>query len=131
MKTDIGMGGKTLKCAGKIMASDIAVTVEGEQPQPTGETWVIKEQCELYPNDFTTQINFTSNALSFTKITVAVGIYYYENNEQSIRDALTVCEYSILEEKGIWTDQAYRTVTFDEPPTGELLTWLQANAVKQ
>ena len=30
-----------------------------------------------------------------------------------------------------WTDQAYRTVTFSEPPTGELLTWLQANGVKQ
>ena len=25
----------------------------------------------------------------------------------------------------------YRTITFLEPPTGELLTWLQANAVKQ
>ena len=26
---------------------------------------------------------------------------------------------------------AYRTVTFDEPPTGTLLTWLQANAVQK
>jgi len=30
-----------------------------------------------------------------------------------------------------WTDEKYRTVTFLEPPTGDLLTWLQANAVKQ
>ena len=26
---------------------------------------------------------------------------------------------------------AYRTITFAEPPTGKLLTWLQANAVQQ
>ena len=30
-----------------------------------------------------------------------------------------------------WEDDAYRTVTFLEPPTDDLLTWLQANAVKQ
>ena len=32
-----------------------------------------------------------------------------------------------------WTPgfEAYRTVTFDEPPTGTLLAWLQANAVQK
>lgn len=30
-----------------------------------------------------------------------------------------------------WIDQAYRTITLKEPATGELLTWLQNNAVKQ
>ena len=30
-----------------------------------------------------------------------------------------------------WTDQKYRTIKFLEPPTGDFLTWLQANAVKQ
>lgn len=30
-----------------------------------------------------------------------------------------------------WTNEAYRTITFEEPPTGDLLTLLQANAVKQ
>lgn len=30
-----------------------------------------------------------------------------------------------------WYNEEYRTVTFLEPPTGDLLTWLQANAVKQ
>ena len=32
---------------------------------------------------------------------------------------------------GSWVNQAYRTITFLEPPTGELLTWLQNNGVKQ
>ena len=29
-----------------------------------------------------------------------------------------------------WTDQAYRTIEFDTQPTGDLLTWLQANATQ-
>lgn len=33
--------------------------------------------------------------------------------------------------KVTWTNQAYRTITFDEEPTGDLLTWLQANATPQ
>lgn len=30
-----------------------------------------------------------------------------------------------------WKDQAYRTIILDEPATGDLLTWLKNNAVKQ
>lgn len=30
-----------------------------------------------------------------------------------------------------WKDDAYRTIILDKPATGDLLTWLQANAVKQ
>lgn len=28
-----------------------------------------------------------------------------------------------------WIKSGYRTITFDTPPTGDLLTWLKANAV--
>ena len=30
-----------------------------------------------------------------------------------------------------WHSEAYKTLVFDTPPTGDLLTWLQANATKQ
>lgn len=30
-----------------------------------------------------------------------------------------------------WKKEAYRTITFEEEPTGDLLTWLQANATPQ
>lgn len=30
-----------------------------------------------------------------------------------------------------WINEAYRTITLAEPATGDLLTWLQSNAVKQ
>lgn len=32
---------------------------------------------------------------------------------------------------GNWNGEEYRTVTFDEAPSGDLLAWLQANAVQQ
>lgn len=30
-----------------------------------------------------------------------------------------------------WINKTYRTIILDEPATGDFLTWLQANAVKQ
>ena len=30
-----------------------------------------------------------------------------------------------------WNKEVYRTITFDAPPTGDLLTWLNANATLQ
>lgn len=30
-----------------------------------------------------------------------------------------------------WIKEAYRTITFNAPPTGDLLTWLEANATLQ
>lgn len=32
---------------------------------------------------------------------------------------------------GAWNDSAYRAITFDLPPSGDLLTWLQANGIPQ
>nr|DAJ56139.1 MAG TPA: hypothetical protein [Caudoviricetes sp.] len=40
-------------------------------------------------------------------------------------------ENSMSSDSGQWINEAYRTVTFLEPPTGDLLKWLQKNAVKQ
>lgn len=37
----------------------------------------------------------------------------------------------VMDDGGTWKDPAYRTLVFDEPPTGELLEWLQANATPQ
>ena len=32
---------------------------------------------------------------------------------------------------GKWEDESDRTITFEEEPTGDLLTWLEANATPQ
>lgn len=51
------------------------------------------------------------------------GIYYH--NENGVTKAWS-------SEIGVgWTNSAYRTITLEQPVTGDLLTWLQRNAVKQ
>ena len=90
------------------------------------ETWVIKSSAT---GAFaTTQISFTSNGRKFTSIGTNSDygpiVLYYDNTEIAGYEPGT----------GVWyefNDEEYRKLTFDTPPTGDLLTWLQANAVKQ
>ena len=94
----------------------------------TGGTWVIKNDASgVFA---TTQISFTSNGQKFTSIGAAYDagsfvILRYDNGEVAGYDTAggdVVYEFY---------NDAYRKLTFDTPPTGDLLTWLQANAVKQ
>ena len=49
-------------------------------------------------------------------------VVYYDNKDDTL----------VYEGYGNgWRSDAYRTITFLESPTGDLLTWLQSNAVKQ
>ena len=90
------------------------------------ETWVIKSSAsgELV----TTQIAFTSNGQKFTSIGTNKDLgpitLYYGNTEIAGYEPGTETRYQ-------FNDEAYRKLTFDTQPTGNLLTWLQSNAVKQ
>ena len=94
----------------------------------TRETWVIKS--DATGGFATTQIAFTSNGQKFTSIGANSDssffvILYYDSNEIAGYDpGAGPYEYG-------FEDEAYRKLTFDTPPTGALLTWLQSNAVKQ
>ena len=85
------------------------------------ETWVINENpnASTLPN---TSINFTSNEMSFSSI------HYFssEDNPSTILYGDTHA-WSM----GVWINEAYRTITFANAPTGDLLTWLQNNGTKQ
>ena len=93
------------------------------------ETWVIKSDAS---GEFaTTQIAFTSNGQKFTSIGANYDdsgtfmILRYDNNEVAGWDIYgggAGFEFD---------NEAYRKLTFDTPPTGDLLTWLQANATLQ
>ena len=100
-----------------------------------GETWVIDENPQLTINgnfiNFT--ITFTSNNTVYRKLYAAdygggyYYLFYYEvpaNNEGPL--VYSIKNYTLK----AWNDEAYRTIIFDTAPTGDLLTWLQANAVK-
>ena len=90
------------------------------------ETWIIKDNAS---GEFaTTQIAFTSNGQKFTSIGAvydgSVFSLQYGNNEIAIFAPGASSGFEFYNE-------AYRKLTFDTPPTGALLTWLQANGVKQ
>lgn len=96
---------------------------------PVSKTWVINEtpntQSVVFPTTtylWKQTINFTSNNIQFTSIEIIGGVdeLYYGGTSG-------ITTYS----EGSWENQAYRTIVFETAPTGELLTWLQANAVPQ
>lgn len=88
------------------------------------ETWVINEVINPDFSGNTFAITFVSNGITFNAIELRVSFnvdLYYDSTQV----------YITYKQGSDWTDQAYRTVTFPTAPTGDLLTWLQANAVKQ
>ena len=73
--------------------------------------------------------NFTSNGTKFKAFNCdvlagALNLSYLYLNQDASHTQLNVYYYN-------WQNEAYRTVTFDEAPSGDLLTWLQANATPQ
>ena len=114
--------GKTVYVGG----TKITGTLEASSSGSAKETWVIKSNAagELV----TTQIAFTSNGQKFTSIGAvydgSVFSLQYGNNEIAIFTPGASSGYEFYNE-------AYRKLTFDTTPTGDLLTWLQANATRQ
>ena len=88
------------------------------------KTWVINKSPDVSTDMFVT-INFTSNGESFDQFqidSVVPGIIYLKNGSGA----------GYQYDSASWSyGEAYRTVVFETAPTGELLTWLQANAVPQ
>lgn len=96
-----------------------------------GKTWVLNETSikSLTSEPTYYYANFTSNGEKFKAFNVdimagAVILSYLFLNQDVSHTQQNVYYYS-------WTNEAYRTVTFDEAPSGDLLAWLQANAVQQ
>ena len=98
----------------------------------SSETWVMNNYIgSIAPNDVfnsnSCNINFVSNGNEYSLFDprtadISTNLLSYDN--------IAVYSYSKKNSTG-WIDDAYRTVTFETAPTGDLLTWLQANATKQ
>ncbi len=109
-----------------------------------GETWIINEEPSLDGLFFTFNVNFTSNNTEYVRLRADSEFYedsyeeydiysleYYESVNPNESTEVYSYTYNYLGPSiGGWEDEAYRTITFDTAPTGDLLTWLQANAVK-
>lgn len=87
-----------------------------------GETWVLNNSLSGINNAGKTySCSFVSNGVSYSSIRLDPDKTL---EDELLYDSTTVYYYN-------WKNQAYRTIAFSEPPTGALLTWLQANGVKQ
>lgn len=116
-------GTKTLNTAGKYCEGDIVVENTesgGGGGGSTSETWVLDSAAYYADTGRTFNAVFTSNGLSFSSITPS------QNFKKQISYDSTV-----VKSLDRWASEAYRKLTFAAPPTGELLTWLTANGVKQ
>lgn len=113
-----------------------AVTVSAVcESVQTGETWLLNETFySLALNR--TYIDFVSNSRNFVSIeTVHSGsgpaakwqLFYYYGEGSTEK----VTAWYFEDGAETWTNEDYRTITFSTPPTGDLLTWLQANGTRQ
>lgn len=94
-----------------------------EQPS-TGETWVLNSSLSFGIKSWSYNINFTSNGNSYSNFSY--------NFTSPIASYLVYGTTNVYDANNIlWTSEAYRTITFSTAPTGDLLTWLQANGTKQ
>nr|DAE55202.1 MAG TPA: hypothetical protein [Caudoviricetes sp.] len=89
-----------------------------QQEPSSGETWVLNDSLTLTYNTFS--VDFTANNSSYTEM-------WMSDRELAYGDSSNV----VYATKGGWIDEANKTLVFATPPTGDLLTWLQANGTKQ
>lgn len=78
------------------------------------------EVIDIAESGFISTINFVSNNESFTELQVGTNfreILWYEG--------------TLVYSRGAWSNESYRTITFETEPTGLLLEFLNLYAVKQ
>ena len=99
-----------------------------------GETWLLNERLQAFDSgdqaNFDYSVNFVSNDTQYTNFACVTAT---SRLSKSLTYGDSDNTYTIVYngDNVTWTNQAYRTVTFETAPTDDLLTWLQANATKQ
>lgn len=125
MASDVVIGSKTLNCNGKLMQGDIVVELVGSAT--SGETWYFNDTIGS-PEGNSIVVNFTSNGTEYTNMrkvaTLKLSRLYYGGTYTGISD------YAYSYNGSTWQNEAYRTIVLDEPATGNVLAFLEANATK-
>lgn len=124
MVSDVVVGGKTLNCNGKLMQGDIVVELAGSAT--SGKTWHFNDTIG-YPDPDTLNVNFTSSGVAFNRMKRKKSFGRDELQYiQSDGSIMTVYTYK----SSTWFDAGLRTIVLDEPATGDVLAFLEANATK-
>ena len=98
-------------------------------PKIETETWVLGTIGTI-ADGFEQEATFVSNGHEFSKISYSAFKIFYDTTPVTYK-------LDITSDGGEWVnantfvDQAYLTLAFVTPPTGDLLTWLQVNGTKQ
>ena len=121
MASDVVVGGKTLNCNGKLMQGDIVMELVGSTP--SSETWYFNDTIG-YP-DGGLSVRFTSNGAEYTGMLRMISKFWDNLVYRGERD-VTAYYY----DRNTWYNEAYRTIVLDEPATGDVLAFLEANATK-
>ena len=123
MASDVVIGSKTLNCNETLMQGDIVVELVGSAA--SGETWYFNDTIDGCLN--TKTVNFKSNGVAYVRFMEQENkfydnLYYYKDRV----DNTAVYNYKT----STWYNEAYRTIVLDEPATGDVLAFLEANATK-
>ena len=123
MASDVVVGSKTLNCNGKLMQGDIVVELVGSAT--SGETWYFNDTIDTCMQS--KNVNFRSNGVAYVRFMEVSDkfidyLYYYKDN------GINTFVYNY--NTSTWQNEAYRTIVLDEPATGEVLEFLEANATK-
>ena len=99
----------------------------------SSETWMLNLSGVL--TSTFTGISFVSNGETFSSITKGGKgpMKFLKSDKTNVCGATPYAGDvpGIAWESAMWVNTAYRKLTFSTPPSGDLLTWLEANAVKQ
>lgn len=98
------------------------ITFPSAEPD-VSKTWRFNDAISCW-DGMTWNVNFVALGYPCTSISST-----YNNNLFYTTPSLG--RFLARDAAGNWSGEEYRTVTFDDPPTGDFLTWLQANATPQ
>ena len=127
MASDVVIGSKTLNCNGKLMQGDIVVELVGSTP--SGETWYFNDTIG-YPTSYGFDVNFTSNGVAYGKMMRLRAGKLFDQLAYYQRDTSAVQTAAYNYQTSTWYNEAYRIIVLDEPATGNVLAFLEANATK-
>lgn len=85
------------------------------------ETWILNESPEPVVDFMETQIKFLSNGTEYNTLTISA----------NLRRIISFDSTLVFGVQGGWSNILYRKIIFQSSPTGDLLTWLESNAIKQ
>ena len=125
MASDVVVGSKTLNCNGKLMQGNIVVELVGSAT--SGETWYFNDTIGI-PDNNSIAVKFTSNGVTYA---VMLRIATKFSDQLMYRQGGVGTQNAAYNYKtSTWYNEAYRTIVLDEPATGDVLAFLEANATK-